>query len=240
MVFLTKKQLVSKVLVDSREQKMAKKALSFFSGRHIIAEIKTLKDGDLVFLLQNQEKVYIERKSFSDYVSSYIKNNHIQDQAIRLSEYNYYACIVHGNIRDLQRVSALRRISQDSVDKMTANLMLFYKLPIFFVSDEKQYLKLALMIAETVADHHGKALESMSLSGGMKARPDIKILAAQDNIGFQKAKMLLDEFGSPEAVLNASREDLLKIKGVGNSMVANIKELKQVYENGVRNEQKKV
>lgn len=237
---MTKKPLVSKVLIDSREQKMANKALSFFKGRHIIAEIQTLKDGDLIFLLQNQEKVYIERKSFSDYVSSYIKNNHIQDQAIRLSEYNYYACIVHGNIRDLQRVFALRRISQDSVDKMTANLMLFYKLPIFFVSDEKQYLKLALMIAETVAKHHGKALESMSLSGGMKARPDIKILAAQDNIGFQKAKMLLDEFGSPEAVLNASREDLLKIKGVGNSMVSNIKELKQVYENGVKDEQKKV
>ena len=92
------------------------------------------------------------------------------------------------------------------------------------------------MIAETVAKHHGRALESMSLSGGIKARPDIKILAAQDNIGLQKAKMLLDEFGSPEAVLNASREDLLKIKGVGNSMVANIKELKQVYENGVKNE----
>ena len=48
--------------------------------------------------------------------------------------------------------------------------------------------------------------------------------------------MLLDEFGSPSAVLNASREELLQIKGVGDSMVSNIKELKQVYENGVQNE----
>lgn len=236
MVFLTKKKLISKVLIDSREQKMSKKALAFFNGRHIISEIQTLKDGDLIFLLQNQEKVYIERKSYPDYVSSYIKNNHIQDQAIRLSEYNYYACIVHGSIHDLQRISALRRITQDSVDKMTANLMLFYKLPIFFVSDEKQYLKLALMIAETVAKHHGRALETISLNNGVRARPDIKILIAQDNIGLQKAKMLLDEFGSPSAVLNASREELLQIKGVGDSMVSNIKELKQVYENGVQNE----
>ena len=215
---------------------MSKKALAFFNGRHIISEIQTLKDGDLIFLLQNQEKVYIERKSYPDYVSSYIKNNHIQDQAIRLSEYNYYACIVHGSIHDLQRISALRRITQDSVDKMTANLMLFYKLPIVFVSDEKQYLKLALMIAETVAKHHGRALETISLNNGVRARPDIKILIAQDNIGLQKAKMLLDEFGSPSAVLNASREELLQIKGVGDSMVSNIKELKQVYENGVQNE----
>ena len=45
--------------------------------------------------------------------------------------------------------------------------------------------------------------------------------------------MLLKEFGSPQAVLNASRKDLLKIKGVGDSTISKIKELKDVYENGV-------
>ena len=236
MIDLTKKSLISKVFIDSREQKMTNKALSFFKRRHIITEVQTLQDGDLVFLLKNQEKVYIERKSFTDFVTSYIKNKHIQDQAVRLSSYKYYACIVHGSIFDLQKVPALKRISQDSVDKMTINLMLFYKLPIFFVNDDKQYLKLALNIAETVGKHHGQEIEIISLGETIKARPDIKILTAQDNIGIQKAKLLLNNFQSPEAVLNASREDLLKIKGVGDSMVANIKELKYIYEHGVKDD----
>lgn len=230
---MTKKPLISKVLIDSREQKMANKSLIFFKNRKIPAEIYTLQDGDLVFLLRNKEKVYIERKSFSDYVSSYIKNNHIQDQAIRLSEYRYYACIVHGGINDLQSIPALKKISQNAIDKMTTNLMLFYKLPIFFTNNENEYLKLAFTIANVVGKHHGKELASISLNNGPRNRPDIKILTAQNNIGIQKAKMLLDEFGSPSAVLNANREDLLQIKGVGDAMVASIKELKQIYEEGI-------
>lgn len=229
-----KNQHISKILIDSREQKMINKSIVFFKNHHIPAEVQTLQDGDLIFLLDNQEKVYIERKSFPDYVSSYIKNKHIQDQAIRLSAYNYYACIVHGNILDLRKIPALRKISQDSINKMTANLMLFYKLPIFFVEDEKQYLKLALLIANAVGKHHGKELSSVTLATGIKTRPDISILASQNNIGIQKAKLLLDEFGSPSAVLNASREDLLKVKGVGDAMVANIQELKDIFENGVK------
>ena len=103
----------------------------FFKNHGIQSEKRANEDGDLIFILRNQQKVYIERKSYTDFVSSYIKNKHIQDQALRLSEYPYYACIVHGNIFDLKRVKSLSRLTQDSVNKMTANLMLFYKLPIF-------------------------------------------------------------------------------------------------------------
>lgn len=231
---MTKQKYISKVFIDSREQKMTNKSLVFFKNKRILTEVCALDDGDLVFLLKNKEKVYIERKSYSDFVSSYIEHQHIQDQAVRLSEYDYYACIVHGNIFDLKKIKRLSRITQSSVDKMTANLMLFYRLPIFFVDNEMEYLKLSLLIANTVAKHHGKQIEIIPLNKVTKARPDVKILMAQDNIGIQKAKLLLDTFGSPKAVLNASREDLLKIKGVGNAMVANIKELKMIFEKGVK------
>lgn len=233
---MTKKYPITKVFVDTKEQAMKNKSIAFFSGRKIPTQENANKDGDLVFILKNQEKVLIERKSFTDYVQSYIKNKHIQDQAIRLSEYNYYCCIVHGSIWDLQRIRGLNRIKQDSVDKMTINLMLFYKLPIFFVKDEKEYFKLSLLIAETVYKHHGKELEAISLGAGSRTRPDIAILAAQPNIGVQKAKMLLDAFGSPKAVLEASRKDLLAVKGVGDAMVASIQDLKDVYENGVEHD----
>lgn len=231
---MTKQKYISKVLIDSREQKMTNKSLMFFKNKQILTEVRALEDGDLVFLLKNKEKVYIERKSYSDFVSSYIENQHIQDQAIRLSKYDYYACIVHGNIFDLKKIKRFSHITQNSVNKMTANLMLFYRLPIFFVDNEVQYLKLSLLIANTVAKHHGKQIEIIPLDKVKKARPDIKILMAQDNIGIQKAKLLLDIFGSPKAVLNASREDLLQIKGIGNAMVANIKELKMIFEKGVK------
>lgn len=225
---------IVKVFVDSKEQQMTNKSLVFFKNHGIPSEKKANKDGDLIFILKNQQKVYIERKSYTDFVSSYIKNNHIQDQAIRLSEHPYYACIVHGNIFDLKRVKALSKISQDSINKMTANLMLFYKLPIFFVQNENQYLKLSLLIAQTVSKHHGQQLQTLSLNNNLTNRVDIKILAAQKDIGLKKAELLLDTFGSPSAVLNASREDLLKVNGIGDAMVANIQELRDIYNHGVK------
>lgn len=235
MAILTKKnQDIVKVLVDTKEQKMTNKSLVFFKKQGIFVEKNANPDGDLIFILKNKKMVFIERKSYSDLVTSYIKNHHIQDQAVRLSKYDYYACIVHGNIFDLKKNKALSRITQDSVNKMITNLMLFYKLPIFFVENENQYLKLSLLIANTVAKHHGKELSSVNLVGGLQSRPDIGILAAQKDIGVKKAELLLNEFGSPSAVLNASREDLLQVKGIGDAMVANIKELKKIYEEGMQ------
>lgn len=231
---------IVKVLVDSREKKMTNKAIAFFKNQRILTEKQPLQDGDLIFILNNQEKVFIERKSFPDYVSSYITKNHIQDQALRLSQYPYYACIVHGNISNLRRIKKLQKITQNSVDKMTANLMLFYKLPIFFVDNQVEYLKLSLLIAQTVAKHHGKQLNSTLIQGGLRHRPDINILTAQKDIGQKKAELLLKEFGSPANVLNASREDLLKVKGIGDAMVSNIYELKKIYEEGVDNDSEKV
>jgi Fanconi anemia group M protein len=223
---------IIKVFVDSREQKVGKQSVVFFNNQNIMAEEHANKDGDLLFILKDGVKLYIERKSYSDFASSYIKG-HIQDQAIRLSEYPLYACIVHGNINDLKKVSALRRLQQSSIDKMTHNLMLFYHLPIFFVDNVVQYLKLSLELAQSVVKHKGQNIEALRLGSGFKNRPDISILSAQNSIGYKTSDMLLKEFGSPQAVLNASRKDLLKIKGVGDSTISKIKELKDVYENGV-------
>ena len=53
MMPVTKQKYISKILVDSREQKMTNKALAFFKSKQILTEIHTLTDGDLVFLLKN-------------------------------------------------------------------------------------------------------------------------------------------------------------------------------------------
>ena len=230
---MTKSNPIIKVFVDTREQKVKNQALTFFKNQKIMAQEHANKDGDLIFILKGGNKLYIERKSYSDFASSYIKK-HIQDQAVRLSNYDYYACIVHGNINELKRVSILSKIKQNSIDKMTRNLMIFYKLPIFFVPNIQQYFSLSIQIAESVAKHNGVNLASLRLQDGFKARPDISMITAQNDIGFKTAEMLINEFGSPANVLNASRKDLLNIKGVGDGTVSKIKELKKVYEDGIK------
>ena len=58
------------------------------------------------------------------------------------------------------------------------------------------------------------------------------MLMVGSNIGEKTAKLLISEFESPQGVLNASREDLLQINGVGDVTVSEIKTLKEIFENG--------
>lgn len=223
------KHYVSKVYVDTRENKMVDKSLVFFKNQGINAVKHANKDGDLILVLNNKEKLYIERKSISDFASSYI-SGHIQDQALRLSNYQFRVCIVHGNITDLKRVKVLSRINQNSINKMASTLMMVYRLPIFFVDDEKQYLSLSLTIGDAVYKNMDKMLDDSNPMIKRNTSPALSIMRSGNNIGITTAVTLLKEFGSPKNILYASREDLLDVKGVGDSMVKNILELRRAFE----------
>ena len=67
----------------------------------------------------------------------------------------------------------------------------------------------------------------------MKNRPDVNILIQADHLGQKTALMLLKHFKTPEKVLNASRQELKSLKGVGDSTIADIKNLKEVFYEGL-------
>lgn len=227
------KQVIVKAWVDTNEKKMLKKTMAFLNKKGIECEEKPLDNGDVVLLLSNQEYFAIERKSFSDFVQSYIKNSHLQDQAYRLNNnFKNYCCIVHGSIDDLYRIKALRRIKQPAVDKMAAKLQIIYKLPIIWVDNEAQYLNKIIDLAEMIVKEGGAKLKAKS-SVSVKNRPDVDMLSAGSNIGSKKSLMLLKKFGTVQNVLNASREELLSIRGVGDETVADIKNLKKLFEEGI-------
>ena len=111
--------------------------------------------------------------------------------------------------------------------------MMLYKIPVFFVDNEVSYFKLCITIAQSILKNKNKSLDVIQTGANIQSRPDISILTSQPNIGYKKAQLLIDVFGSPKAVLEASRQELLSVKGVGDSMVADIQKLKKVFENGV-------
>lgn len=229
---MAKKDII-KVLVDSREKKVLDKSLIFFQKQGIPAEKNTNKDGDLVFVLKDTTPVFIERKSFCDFCQSY-NSGHLQEQCIRLSQKDFACVIVHGNIHQCRNVPTLKHINKTSVDKMTTNIMMLYKIPVFFVDNELSYLKLCLTIVESISKNKDKSLDIIHTSPNIQSRPDLSILTSQPNIGYKKAQLLLDTFGSPKAVFEATRNELLSVKGIGDGMVADIQQLKDAFENGVK------
>lgn len=229
---MTNKDII-KVLVDTREQQLLNKSLIFFKQQGIPAEENANKDGDLVFILKDSTPVFIERKTICDFCQSY-NSGHLQEQCIRLNEKDFACIIVYGNIHQCRNIPTLRHINQNSVNKMTTNIMMLYKIPVFFVDNEVSYFKLCLTIVSSISKNKDRSLDVIRTHAKIQSRPDISILTSGNNIGAKKAQLLLDEFGSPKSVLEASRSELLAIKGVGDAMVADIQQLKDAFENGVK------
>ena len=56
-----------------------------------------------------------------------------------------------------------------------------------------------------------------------KRKQQLFILQGLPGVGSERAARLLDEFGSVEAVVTATREELQSVEGIGNSIAARIK-----------------
>lgn len=222
------------VSIDSKEQSFVKKSQAFFDNKHIRNTVKSLEDGDLRLTLRGNKKFIVERKRYDDFAQSYIKN-HLQDQAIRMNEnYDYYCCIIHGDMNDIYRAAqynpALKRIKQGTIDKMYQKMELIYKLPCFFVKNDAQYFNKVLALSDILVK--SDKLNIVKTNAQIKEHPELSILMVGANIGENTAITLINEFESPQAVLDASREELLAVNGIGDVTVAAIKELKEVFENG--------
>ena len=228
---------ILKAYVDTREQSFVKKTIAFFKTKGVDIEKKTLNDfGDVAILLHNKKWVNIERKSISDYVTSYI-SGHLQDQCIRMNKVSEYPCIiVHGTIQDLKSAArsypALSRISQTSIDKMTAKIQMIYRIPVFFVEKDPHYFLKIMNIVESISKTDDSVLQKKPAIS-IKDRPDIEIVMGARGIGEKTALTLLKKFKTPEKVFNASRKDLLEINGIGDSTIADLKAWRRIYYEGV-------
>lgn len=222
------------VSIDAKEQSFVKKSQFFFTSKNIKNTVKSLDDGDLRLTLKGNKKFIVERKRYDDFASSYI-TNHLQDQAIRMNEnYDYYACIIHGGMEDIYKAAnynpALKRIKKPAIDKMYERMELIYKLPCFFVENDVQYFQKVIELANIIVKADN--INIVKTNATIKDYPELSILMAGAHIGEKTARALINEFDSPKGVLYASRDELLNVKGVGDGTIAEIKKLKEVFENG--------
>lgn len=222
------------VSIDSKEKSFVKKSQAFFKNKGIKHTTKQLEDGDLRLTLQGNKKFIVERKRYDDFAQSYI-THHLQDQAIRMNEnYDYYCCIIHGGMDDIYRAAnfnpSLKRIKQNAIIKMYEQMELIYKLPCFFVDNDAQYFNKVISLSDRIVK--ADSISIVKTNATIKEHPELSMLMVGSNIGEKTAKLLISEFESPQGVFNASREDLLKINGVGDVTVSEIKTLKEIFENG--------
>ena len=203
-----------RIVVDERERKSGIPDLLRAVGINI--EMKTLPVGDYIVA----PETVVERKSIKDLISS-VFDGRLFDQCNRLKEnFQFPIILMEGNM--------------DEINEITENPLIFYGAVSSIALDFK-----IPVIATPSADHTAKLLVSMCSRKELPTGPFLKkikksndiqkqqlvALSSLPGVGEKLAIRMLEKFGSPSKVFNASSTELAKVQGLGNARAKKIKKM---------------
>lgn len=203
-----------RIVVDEREKKSGIPDLLKTVGINI--EMKTLPIGDYIVA----PETVVERKSIKDLISS-VFDGRLFDQCNRLKEhFDFPIILMEGNV--------------DEIIEITENPLIFYGALSSVALDFK-----IPVIATPSADHTAKLLVSMCSRKDISKGPFLKKIKKSNDIQLQQlaaisslpgvgeklAIRMLEKFGSPLKVFNASSTELAKVEGLGNARAKKIKKM---------------
>ena len=198
------------ITMDHREiNESLRKVL--LSEQDVNLEIGTLETGD--FLINNS--LLIERKTFIDLVSS-IKDGRIFRQAFRLaSSAKHTLIILEGTSQDLKTTAMKREAIQGALICLSVK----FRIPVLRSISPEETVKLMIssfkQTANTEANRKHLPRRSVAYKRSHKLKQQVFILQGLPGIGPAKAKILLDKFGTLQAIFSASILDLKEVEGVG-------------------------
>lgn len=186
-----------RIIVDFRERNSLVPTELIAKGVKI--KFKQLKIGDYVI-----GKTIIERKTFSDLISSMI-NKRIFKQAEELKKFNQRLIIIENY--DLENLS---RIHENALRGLILSLTLKYNLPIIFTKNSNETAK----YLELIARKKEKEISLNTLRKNLTKKEQLQfVVEAFPNVGPKKAKALLKKFSSLKNLFNSKTEELEKILG---------------------------
>lgn len=196
-----------KVIADHREKNSGViETLEGIDG--VDVRIETLALGD--YRVDN--KLLFERKKLLDFANS-IKDGRLFRQACKLlSSPLRPVILLEGTSSDLTS-SGMRR---EAIQGALINLTLILGLPVLRSLNPGESARLMLYAAKQLRTIASGALHRPGKRPRGKRKIQLYILQGLPGIGSQRAQCLLDVFGSVEAVLTATVDELVAVGGVGN------------------------
>ena len=201
-----------KILADYRETKNGQLIAALQEYPGVYLETGTLKTGD--FLINNH--LLIERKTFHDFAQS-MKDGRLFRQAAQLvAAKKYAALILEGTSSGLKNIGIKRKALQGALISIT----LKFNLPVLRSASQKETAWLMMAAAgqcNTLRRPKKKPLPRPApVKYRTNAQKQLFILQGLPGIGPERAKNLLEKFGSLKAVFSADVSALKMSDGIGN------------------------
>ena len=203
------------VIVDNRE--MSAKVAEELSnlGAHVVLE--HMAAGDYAV----GSRILIERKTVQDFVDTLVDRDLFgQMKDLAESSLRPILIIEGGGISDLY---SARNIHPNAIRNTLASIAADYDVSILFTRDAAETAQMIFAFAKREAsDEHKERSKHKSKSSQVESEAVLYILTAFPSVGPKAARDLLSEFGSLRAVLSATKEELMDVKGIGEKTASAI------------------
>ncbi|MBV9488902.1 MAG: nuclease [Verrucomicrobia bacterium] len=206
-----------KILVDDREPALG--VLEYLKDvPNLQVCVQRLHTGDFVV----DGAVVFERKSASDFAKSLI-DGRLFTQAQRLTKQSERAgFVLEGGPSDWEALGVRREALQGAL----ITLSLIFGLPVFRTRDAAETAHLLLYAGRQLARlKRADPLPYRLNKAKRKRTRQLRILQALPGIGGDRARNLLDHFGSVQACLTAPIAELCRVQGVGLKTAKAIRDL---------------
>lgn len=202
------------ITVDSREQnsrvvrELYKKGLS----------IKTARLGTGDYLIS--EDMAVERKSVDDFLESLMDGRLFTQARALVREFQRPVIIIEGD-----GIYSRRNIDRRAIHGALVSLITDFRIPILQTSDEEETAAL-IHSMHSRSDRQKKTISLRKDKESLSSRDaKIFILEGLPNVSGLMASRLLEHFGSVGAVFQATEEELMEVKGIGEVTARKIVEL---------------
>ena len=202
------------VIVDDRESKSEViKVLS--ATKNVSVDIKRLSLGD--YLVDN--RLIFERKTLNDFALSII-DGRLFSQAIRLASSKYNSVLLlEGTGKELTETGIRREAMQGALIAVSIVL----GIPVLRSKSPPESAQLFLYTARQIKSLARGAVQRHGRRPKGKRKKQLFILQGLPGVGSERAARLLNEFGSVEAVITATSEELQSVEGIGENIAERIK-----------------
>jgi DNA excision repair protein ERCC-4 len=214
MIMMIPKLKDLRIVVDQREEKSGIPDLLKSTGLNV--EVKTLLIGDYIVA----PETVVERKSIHDLLSS-LFDGRLFDQCNRLKEhFSNPILLMEGNI--------------DVIDEITDNPLIFYgavssvaldfKIPVIPTPSASHTAKLLISLCSRKKQFEGPFIKKIKKSNDIQLQ-QLYSLNSLPGVGEKLAIRMLEKFGSPLKVFNATHAELAKVEGLGEKRAKNIRKM---------------
>jgi Fanconi anemia group M protein len=193
------------VFADSREKDRGVIKALLDKGAEV--KIERLSAADYML----SAEIGVEMKHVPDFVDSIVDGRLLEQLPKLKSSFPSPLLVVQGT----EDMYGMRNIHPHAIQGMLATIGLSFKIPILFTRNAEETASLFLTIAKKQQEGWRGAYNPLAAKPSTTKELQEFLIASIPGIGIALARNLLIRFRSIDAIVRASKEDLMKVDGIG-------------------------